>query len=89
MSPGLRPSPQGQEAERESLGGDSEARLANMPAGGLITLSTLLLSALLFQQHYSLTWPCLPGNYTAELVLPEGETVHSLGAALTKCGSTK
>lgn len=77
MSPGLRPSPQGQESERESLGGVSEARLANMPAGGLITLSTLLLSALLFQQHYSLTWPCLPGNYTAELVLPEGETVHS------------
>lgn len=68
------PSPQGQECERESRGGDSEAGPANTPAGRLITLSTLLLSGLLFQQHYSLTGPCLPGNYTAELVLPEGGT---------------
>lgn len=68
------PSPQGQECERESRRGDFEARPANTPAGGLITLSTLLLSGLLFQQHYSLTEPCLPGNYTAELVLPEGGT---------------
>lgn len=66
-------SPQGHESERESQRGDSEAGLANAPAGGLITLSTLLLSELLFQQHYSLTSPCLPGNYTAELVLPERE----------------
>lgn len=72
------PSPQGQEFERESHGGDSEARLANTPAGSLISLSTLLLSELLFQQHYSHTRPCLPGNYTAELVLMQGGTVHSL-----------
>lgn len=80
QNPGVSrtPSPQGQEFERESHRGDSEAKLANTPAGSLITLSTLLLSGLLFQQHYSHTRPCLPGNYTAELVLMEGGTVHSL-----------
>lgn len=72
------PSPEGQEFERESHEGDSGARLANTSAGSLITLSTLLLSGLLFQQHYSHTRPCLPGNYTAELVLMEEGTVHSL-----------
>lgn len=60
------PSPQGQESERESQEGDSEARVANISTGGLITLSTLLLSGLLFQQHYSHTGHRLPGNYTAE-----------------------
>lgn len=60
------PSPQGQESERESQEGDSEARVANIFTGGLITLSTLLLSGLLFEQHYSLTGHRLPGNYTAE-----------------------
>lgn len=56
---------------------------ANTPAGALITLSTLLLSGLLFQQHYSLPCPCIPGNYTAELVLPEegGETVAAQTSA--------
>lgn len=60
------PSPQGQESERESQEGDSEARVANISTGGLITLSTLLLSGLLFEKHYSLTGHRLPGNYTAE-----------------------
>ncbi|KAK9541352.1 hypothetical protein VZT92_001404 [Zoarces viviparus] len=85
------PSPQGQESERESQGGDSEASQANTPAGGLITLSTLLLSGPLFQQHYSLSRPGLPGNYTAELVLLVGGTVHMQPHApvCTKCGSTK
>lgn len=83
------PGPQGQESERESQRGDSEARPANTAAGALITLSTLLLSELLFQQHYSLKRPCLPGNYPAELVLLHGEMVHRLSTTLTECGLTE
>lgn len=54
--------------------GGSAARLADTPAGSLITLSTLLLSGLLFQRHCSLPTAGLPGNYAAELLL--GGTVH-------------
>lgn len=64
------PSPQGQQFEKESQRGDCEAGPANTPAGSLITLSTLLLSQLLFQKHYSLTVPA--SQVTAELVLMGG-----------------
>lgn len=75
------PSPRGQESERESHGGDSEARLAKMSTGGLISLSTLLLSGLLLEQHYLLARPCLPGNYTAKPSTADGRDTECAASA--------